>query len=465
VGFVGEDGYGLAGIEQTFNEVLSPPVAGTDEDVFGNQVFLTIDVNAQYTVEQIVAEAYQEHEADSVMAIVADADNGEVLAYVSAPTYDSNDFESYPASARQNRPIDFAYEPGSVLKIFTLASILELGGITPQDTFYCPGYYPQDGGPVILTDLGAHGTVDVERILMYSCNVGAATASESVKATAFYEMLRLFGFSKRTGVPLPGESYGILRKPEDWSSRSKPTIAMGQEISVSAMQMAAAATALTNGGTLLRPHVVRKVVSPDGKLVKEYPREPVHDVISPGVAKTILRSMQSASGPDGTARRARIEGVPTSAKTGTAEMIDPATGTYSPTAFVASCLSIFPTDDPELIVYVVIEHPKGESYYGGVIAAPLARRIAEEMVTYFGIRRAGDEVIRHPGRITVPEVPQVRIGETMPDLTGLPKRSLLPLYERDELTVVIRGEGWVVSQSPPPGTLIARGDRIVVDLE
>jgi cell division protein FtsI (penicillin-binding protein 3) len=207
------------------------------------------------------------------------------------------------------------------------------------------------------------------------------------------------------------------------------------------------------------------VVSPEGRVVKEYPREPVHEVVSPEVAETILRAMGSASGPDGTARRARVEGVPTSAKTGTAEMIDPATGTYSQTAFVASCLSIFPTDNPELIVYVVIEHPKGESYYGGVIAAPLARRIAEEMVTYFGIRRAGDEVIRHPGRVTVPEVPQVRIGETMPDLIGLPKRSLLPLYERDGLTVVIRGEGWVVSQSPPPGTVIAEGDTIVVDLE
>jgi cell division protein FtsI (penicillin-binding protein 3) len=277
-------------------------------------------------------------------------------------------------------------------------------------------------------------------------------------------MLKLFGFGDPTAIPLNGEEGGVLRPPRDWSIRSKPTIAIGQEISVTAMQIMKASTAIVNDGVLLQPHIVKKIVSPTGKLIKGYEREPLRQVISPDTAKKIIAYMESVTEPGGTATRSRIPGVRVSAKTGTAQTIDPKTGKYSETSFVASSLAIFPTDDPQAVVYVVIESPQGDSYFGGRIAAPVVQKVGDFLVPYLGIPRAGEKEITHPGTIRVPRLNSPEVKDVVPDFTGLSKKALLPLLSRSDIRVVINGSGWVRAQSPAAGTKLKPGMTLVLEL-
>lgn len=468
IGYVGVDNIGLDGLEYTFNQELTPPVIGSSQEmVYGNQLFLTIDLPLQQVVEKIAEDTYQEQKASSVMIIVASAKTGDILAYTSLPNYDPNNLSSLNPSTMKNKPISLLYEPGSVFKVFSMASLLELGVVQEEDTFFCNGYYEKqapDGKLVRINCLGRHGNVNVRDILKHSCNAGAAYASDRASSESFYRMLKLFGFGEATGIPLNGEETGTLRPPRTWSIRSKPTISIGQEVAVTAIQMVKAATALANEGMLLQPHIVKKILTPDGKLIKEYPREPIHQVISPHTAHQILEYMVSVTEPGGTATRAQIPGIRVSAKTGTAQMIDPQTGKYSDTAFIASCLALFPTESPQVIVYVVVESPKGDSYFGGRIAAPLIQKVGEFLVPYLGIPREGEQVYSHPGTLTVPRITLPPLDNAVPDFTGLPKKTLLPLLSRKDVKVILNGSGWVYKQTPPPGTPVKPGMEIVLEL-
>ena len=465
IGYVGIDNTGLDGIEWSFDRELAPPQVGKGlREVFGNQVFLTIDLNAQYFVEQIAEKAWRETLADSATILVMEARTGEILAYASLPAFDPNNYREYPEASLVNRPVRVAYEPGSVFKIFTISSLLQLGVLTPQDTFYAGGVYEDPRHGIRIRDLGVYGPVNAQKILQYSSNVGAAYASERASAAEFYDMLRKYGFGRPTGVPLAGETAGILRQPGDWSARSKPTIAFGQEISVSALQVVTAATALANDGLMIKPLLVSRVVSPEGRLIKRYGREPVTEVLSPEVARSVLQMMETATFDGGTARRARLEGLRVSAKTGTAEVRDPSTGGYSDETFIASFIGIFPTDDPQFIVYVVLDGPKKETF-GSRTAAPVFKEVADKLVALRGLPRAGTEIVRHPGSVVVRPGAPITVGEAMPDLTGSPKRALLGLFERQDLKILMRGEGFVVRQSPAAGAPVAPGITITLDFE
>ncbi len=470
IGYVGTDNTGLAGLEYSYDHELSPGIEESeDEIVYGNQLFLTIDLNVQYFADIIAEKAYKENDADSVMLLVADAENGDILAYVSKPDFDPNSFAGYDRNSRMNRPIEFSYEPGSVFKIFSLSSLIDLGGITGKDTFYCGGAYtieiPGEREDELIHDLRAHGRVNAQKIIQYSCNVGIASASETVSAEEFHGKLRDFGFGSPTGIPMAGETSGELRPVSRWSIRSKPTIAFGQEIGVSALQVVTAATALANGGIMLRPRVVKKILDPKGKVETRNTAESLGRVISPETAENMLEYMETATFPAGTARDLYIEGLRISAKTGTGEIIDKTTGKYSEKAFLASTIAIFPTEAPRFIVYAVLEYPKGEEYYGSRVAVPVVREVIEEMVPYFGIPRAGDIIVRHPGVIETTPPKELIIRDTMPDLTGLSKREILPLFEIDNVSITLRGEGWVISQKPAAGTPITPGMEITVTLE
>ena len=467
-GFTGIDNTGLDGIELTYNDILAPKPDTDDEIIYGNQIFLTIDLNIQYFSRKLAEKAYNEYDADSVMVLVMDAKNGDFLSWVSMPDYDPNTFGLASSREKNNLPVTYAYEPGSVFKIFSLSAEMEIGGISPNSHFYCDGFYehqfPNDE-TVKINCLGVHGDVSVQDIIKYSCNSGAAYASDTVSKKDFYNKLNSFGFNSRTGLAFTGETVGILKKPEDWSGRSKPTIAIGQEISVSAVQMITAATILTNQGTLLQPHIIDKIVSPEGKLIKNFMREPVRHVIKPEIAKAMLLMMETATESGGTARRTAIEGLRISAKTGTAQKIDPNTGKYSTSSFVASTLAIFPTDDPEVIIYIVIDTPKGDEFYGGRIVTPIIKELTEELVRYLDIKMKSDTVINHSGIIKLSESKKLEPGEYLPDLTGLSKREILPLIALPEISVTIDGEGWVVNQNPEPGTQIVKGMTIHLELE
>jgi len=251
-----------------------------------------------------------------------------------------------------------------------------------------------------------------------------------------------------------------------WSARSKPTIAIGQEVGVSAIQVATAATTLANGGILLSPRIVNKVVTADGNLVKEYSRMPVREVISPKTAKMILSLMEkTVTSPLGTSRRAFVPGLRISAKSGTAQIADPETGEYSPDRFLSSILGLFPTDDPKLIVYVVLENPRKVSIFGAQTAAPMLREIAQTLAPLHGIPLGNNVVLEHPGKFYSASPKSLPLGEELHDLTGYSKRMLLPYLERDDINWTISGNGWVVFQFPLPGTPIESGMNIYLELK
>ncbi len=466
LGYTGTDNIGLDGIEYTMNDVLSPdPSTSNQEELYGNQLFLTIDSNIEFFAEKYAAEAIKEHDAESVMIIVMDALNGDLLACASMPDFDPNTFYEFTDEERRNRAFSVAYEPGSVMKVFSIASFLELGGIGINSHFYCGERYENDDIPEPIGDLGVYGNLTPAGIIKYSSNVGAAYASETVSKDDFYQMLIALGFGNQTQLPVPGESSGLLRSPDKWSIRSKPTIAFGQELLVSAVQLATAATVFSNDGVLLKPHIIDRILTPDGQTIEESIREPIQRVFSPETARAMLLMMETATEEGGTAHRMKTEGLRISAKTGTSQVIDPETGTYSDENFVASALAIFPTDNPQLIIYVVIQNPKGASYYGGRIASPIVKKMIDETIPYLGIRRSTDKVLEHSGKITVPVNSGLVIGDTIPDFTGMPKRSLLALFNDDRLFIKMSGEGWVVRQSPPPGTAVAGKTEITLEFE
>ena len=466
IGYAGTDNRGLDGIEYTMDDVLSPGEHLSDTDQkYGNQLFLTIDINIQYFAEDLARKAFLEHEADSVTILVMDAKNADILGYASVPDFDPNNFQNFSESERRNRPIVSAYEPGSVFKTFTLSSFLEIGGIGFQDTFYCDGSYENESFPEPIRCLGHHGSVTPADIIKYSCNAGAAYASDSAGEEAFHDMLISFGFGSPTQLPLPGESHGLLRDTEDWSARSKPTLAIGQEILVSAVQMITAATVFTNEGILLKPHVIDKILSPSGSVIEDYTREPVRRVTSSRVARGMLAMMETSTSTGGTAWRLKTDDIRISAKTGTAQLADPEKGGYSDKIFGASCLAILPSDDPKYICYIIIENPKGESYYGGTIASPVIKELIDNLILYGNISRSDDEEIVHSGRISVPPARKSIPEGVLPDYSGYSKRELIPLFQEGNIAVKLSGEGWVVSQDPPPGTPIEQGMLLLLELE
>lgn len=465
IGYVGIDNNGLTGIEYMFNDQLAPPPETEGRSVPGNQVFLTLDLAIQSLTDVTAAGLLKEHQADRVILLVMEAKTGAVLAYSAFPAFDPNHFTRFSADERRNLPISFMYEPGSVLKIFSISSFLELGGIRTTDRFQTSGGYVADDGSFTITDLGDYGLLTTEEIIKYSSNVGAAYASETVEAGEFYHVLHRFGFGEKTNIALNGEERGILASPDRWSSRSQQTIAIGQEIGVTAIQMITAATALANEGILLRPQVVDRIVSPSGSVLQRFGREPVHQVIKAEHADTMLEMMNAATQPDSTARRVSVPGLSISAKTGTAEVFDPDINSYSEEHFLASTLAILPTEDPELIMYLVIDHPRGESIYGGRIAAPALGELISEVAPYWGIEQGEETVLAHSGTVTVPEIRSLQTGDRLPNLIGLSKQESLVLLDIEGIRLYISGSGWVREQNPPAGTPVTDGMSVELTLE
>jgi len=471
IGYVGTDNIGLAGLEYSFNRILAPgSVTAAVDRIYGNSLHLTLDMNVQFLVENIAQEAWEDFSPDSMMILILDAKTAEILAWVSRPSYDPNTFAQSNQNQRINRPLAIAYEPGSVFKVFSWSVLLDIGAAGSDDTFHtASGYEPEaftKYGIPPITDIHNYGILSLSEAIILSSNVAVASASENISDTDFYRSLKNFGFGNSTGLPLSGESQGLLNPVSNWSARSKPTIAIGQEVGVSAIQVAAAATTLANGGILLNPRIVSKVVAADGSLVKEYPRNPVREVISPKTAKLMLNLMeQTVISPLGTSRKAAVPGLRISAKSGTAQITDPKTGQYSSDRFLSSVLGLFPTDDPQLIVYIVLENSRSVSIFGAQTAAPMLKEIAQTLAPFYGIPLAGNTVLEHSGQVRIDNPKPLPLGKELHDLTGYSKRMLLPYLERDDINLIISGNGWVVFQFPPPGTPIENGMNIYLELK
>lgn len=466
VGFVGTDNVGLAGIEFSYNSVLLPGELGPGKRR-GGDVYLTLDSSLQFIVEEILEKTLQEHRAERAFALVAHAPSGEILAMAERPAFHPERFAEYPAEIRRNHLAESVYEPGSVFKMFTIAILLEAGVITPQSTFVCNGVWEKtlmSGETVRIRCLAPHGVVDPMGILQVSCNVGIAQSSELLDAPTFESGLRAFGFGSPVQAPFPGEAAGLLAPHGRWSARTKPTIAFGQEIAVSALQIVQAALAIANQGLMLRPLFVKRALSGSGEVLLEATPQEVRRVLTARTSKQLLEMLRASIAMGG-GSRARIQGIDVGGKTGTAQLIDPKTGQYSDTEVLPSILLFLPALNPEFIVYLGVYKPRGPSLFGDRVAAPPARQIAERLIGLYGVVREGDRVIEHDGQVRVVKPSAPLVGDTLPDYRGYAKRTLLSLLEHPRLRVVFSGEGHVVRQRPPPGTPVRDGMDLILEFE
>jgi len=456
VGFVGDRN---EGIEFAFNNVLS----GADNDGRGSQVVLTIDIHIQHILQQIAERTMIENQAEAVIFVAMDPRTGDILGSVSLPDFDPNNIRASNFNNRMNRPVIWDFEPGSTFKVFSIAALMDSGAISGNTVFTCNGIYtPVRGAPINC--LNNHGRVTAREIIIHSCNTGAAQASDNVSSEAFYRLLSNFGFGSRTGAGSPGETAGIFRPSSNWSDRSKPTIAFGQEISVSAYQIMQAATAIANDGILVPPRVISKIISADGRTVTDWEGRESRRILSAETARAMRSYMVDTASSFGTDWRAGIQDVSLGVKTGTAQMIDPVTRRYSETDYIASCVAILPAENPSLILYMAVIKPQ-RTIWGSIIAAPAIREAAESLIDYLGIPRGRNPQIDHPSVITIPAGLLPDVHDRIPDFTGLSKRVLLPLLLRDDLNVEILGDGWVRRQNPPAGTPVTNGMQIILELE
>jgi len=452
---------GSYGIEAAFDNELS----GKDNNGKGSHVVLTIDSTVQYILENIAQSTMKETGAKAVMLTAMDPRSGEILGAASLPGYNPNEFNLSSDEQRINRVAGWTYEPGSVFKVFSLASLLDSGAINGNSTFICNGSYDVAGdrGEKIRC-LGSHGRVGAREIIIYSCNVGTAFATERIAEGTFDGLLRNFGFGARTGAGAPAEGEGILRPFASWRNRSKATIAMGQEISVSALQMLQAASAIANDGVMVPPRIVSRIISPDGRETTIWNPGERRRVIKPETARAMRSYMVDVTSDIGTGWRARVEDLSLAVKTGTAQMPDPIKGGYSETDYIASCIALLPAESPTLILYLVIIAPRGE-IYGGRIAAPPIREAVEALANYLPIQRGRNPQIEISSSISLSLDKLPPINTVLPDFYGLSKRALIPLLVRDDFHVEIHGEGWVVRQSPAPGTPLANVTNLRLELE
>ncbi len=479
MGFTGEGNKGLDGIEIKYDNELSPKarksgdgtgrlLSASSKAPKGDTVTLTIDANLQYAIETILGKARAANGAEAALAIAMDVRTGEILAYVSQPGFDPNRYSDFDQAARSDPLSLYSYEPGSVFKIFTMATVLDLGAITPATTFECDGAYRRtlpSGEKIVIKDLGVYGRQNLAGILAHSSNAGVGYASDRISEMDMYDRLKAFGFGMKSGVGLSGESPGSLREPGTWSARSKPTIAIGQEVQVTALQMIQAAAAIANGGILMKPVTVKSIRTADGENVFLHEPQAIRRVVSESTSRSILDAMEAAATLEGTGWRAKVADVRMAVKTGTAQMIDRKTRAYSDKDYIASTLGIFPADDPRVALYIALVKPRGASYLGGQIAAPVLREAAETVLSMVNLDRGKTPTVTHDGSVTLQPRADAQIGALMPDLTGYSKGALLGLLERRDIRVVIEGNGYVVSQEPAPGTTIVEGAKIRFKLE
>ncbi|MCL1930890.1 MAG: transpeptidase family protein [Treponema sp.] len=461
IGFTGSDNMGREGVEYAFNTELAA----------GDNITLTLDINVQYILEKVANTTLQETQAEAVMFLAMDPRNGEILGSVVLPGFDPNDYRAYSNDRYLNRTAYEQYEPGSVFKIFTIAALMDSGVINDESEFTCTGVYERifpsgERVRILCADGRAHGRVRPREIIIYSCNVGAALASDRQENRVFYESIQNFGFGKKTGTWVNMETAGLLKPTNLWSGRTRQSIAFGQEVAVSALQIMQAASIIANNGIQVPPKLISQIITTDGKAAADWESNSSvrTQVIRPETARRILSYMADTATDIGTGWRANIEDLNLAVKTGTSQYRDPVAGGYSRTDFIASCIALLPAESPSMALYVVIIKPRGETY-GGRIAAPAIREAAELLIDYLGIPRGRNPIVIHPGIIGLPEELLPPVESTVPPFYGLSKKTLLPLLLRNDIRVEISGEGWVRQQFPLPGTPLTPDTVIELILE
>jgi cell division protein FtsI (penicillin-binding protein 3) len=394
-------------VEHQFDELLGgqPQFVVAQQDALGRIIFrqepgrqapifdlhLTIDEVLQYITERELTRAVERSRAKAGSAVVLDPRTGEILALANVPTYDPNDYRRVASAVRRNRAVTDTFEPGSMFKVILLAGALEEGAVQPEDRFHGENGAIEVSG-VTIRDHEKYGWLTVRQIIAQSSNVGAIKIGQKLGKSLYYHYMSGFGFGTLTGLDLPGEAPGLIRRPRAWSALSLASLSLGQEIAVTPIQMATAFAAVANGGHLVRPHVVRGLTAQDGSLGRQVDPVLIRQVISPQTAQAEL-AMLTAVVDEGTGKEAALDAYAVSGKTGTAQKLDPVTGRYSHQKVVASFVGAVPAESPRLVILVVIDEPE-TLRWGGSIAAPTFREIAREAMQYLQVPPSPNRDVR-----------------------------------------------------------------------
>ena len=461
----------------------------------GASITLTIDETIQYIAEKELGRAIAETRAKAGTVVVQDPNSGELLAVANWPVFDPNDAGSYPAEARIDRAVASAYEPGSTFKVLTLTGAVEDGVATPDDLVDCQMGQIMVSGRLIH-DWKKFGVLSVREILEHSSDVGAIKVALRLGAPRFYDAIRAFGIGQPTGIELPGENRGLLRPLENWSASSIGSLAMGQEVSVTPIQILSAISAVANGGTLYRPHIVREI---DGGEPGALRPTPAPQQATDGRTAATIREMMEGVVLEGTGKPARLDGYTAAGKSGTAQKIDPATGRYSATQYNSSFVGFAPVNNPVISILVVLDSPVGP-HHGGEVGGPVFKRIAEQVLAYrdepHDVPAASDIETAKNLAVTPPRdsrsddaadatqarfqaavaktklpnsasaPPMVAFGDpsaiVVPSLAGQTVRGVTEECSRLGLMPSLIGSGVALEQFPAAGAQVLRGSRVTV---
>jgi cell division protein FtsI (penicillin-binding protein 3) len=491
LGYVGTENTGLAGIEYAYES----KIRGEDGRIFihtdalnrafhtrveqqpteGATLELTIDQNIQHIAERELQAAIRRHNAESGSVVVMDPKTGEILAMANEPTFNPNAFQDFEPVARVNRAVQYPYEPGSTFKIVTASAAIE-ESLLPIHALIDTSPGTLRVGDRLITEYRGHNyqLLSFADVLIKSSNVGAVKIGFKIGTERLGRYVDRFGFGRTVGRDFPGESAGIVWKPESWSDSALASVSMGYQISVTPLQVAAAFAAVANGGEYMQPHIVR-AMSRDGVRV-EVPPTVVRRVVNEDTAATLTGIMEGVV-EEGTAKAAQVAGYTIAGKTGTAEKL--IGGRYSHLNY-ASFAGFVPSRNPKLAILVMVDAPRANGTSGGVVAAPVFQRIAEASLRYLGIaptvnpappvlvaRPASGDKLAAISTVSGPTVTFVADGPagTMPDLRGLSARDAVRRLTGLGVSSSVNGDGFVVDQRPLPGTPVTSGDSARLTLK
>lgn len=486
LGIVNMDGHGTEGLEAYYDQQLydnsgsssssasADPATSTQQNKAGDNLTLTLDSTIQYLIEQQLDSTMADTKAKSVTILAMDPSSGKIIGMGSRPTFNPNDYQNSTPEERRNRAISMVYEPGSTFKIITGSAALEEGAITLDDKFEDKGYLQI--GPRVITnwdsDLRGSGMLTFTEGMEHSSNVVLAQVGLKLGKEPFYTYLKAFGFGTKTGIDIAGEESGLLVSKNQARDIELATMSFGQANLVTPLQLLTAISAVANGGTLYKPYIVDKVTAPDGTVVQQNKPTPVRQVISQKTSAQMVDVLTKVV-TEGTGQAAQIPGINVAGKSGTAQKIDPATGEYSATDYIASFAAFAPAEKPKIAILVVVDSPQEGDHQGGTVAAPRAKAILQGALQYYGVPVANNT----PNDITASEsgqnqnvrpTPQAVSPErtpgsdevAVPDFTGLTMRQAGQKLAELKLHFNFTGSGLVYEQDPAPGKVVSIGTMV-----
>lgn len=494
LGLVDVDENGQGGVEYKFDSLLKGNSARLElkvdrrrrsvwrepepDNIAGHSLVLTIDRTIQYYAERALKKAMEESSALDGSAIVMDPNTGEILAMASYPVFDPNEPGKADLQAQRNRAIIDAYEPGSTFKILTLAAVLNEGKSTPDEEIDCSIGQAVCGRKVYReATYHDYGTLTFAGVLVKSSNIGSVKLGKRLSEKTLYNYVKSFGFGDKSGIELPGEAVGLVRPDSQWSKLSPCGISIGQELSVTPLQLIRAVASVVNDGYLVKPHIVKRIFTPQGNLARETEIEKTR-VLKPETSRAMREALETVV-QDGTGTKAQLNGWSAGGKTGTAQkFID---GSYSTKKYYASFIGFAPVDNPRLITLVVINEPKG-NIYGGLVAAPAFKEIMENSLLFLDVPKDVPAIMNRNLEMAEVDTPpdlyeppvdepedstlamgldsaqsiQAYSGQTVPNLIGLSLREAAATCSSMDLKLSFKGSGKITAQRPEPGTRLHR---------